>query len=67
MEFPDKTLLKEVGSRVQTIEKLAHEIESLGGSVPSIAMNARMLLATVFVMKWGTSDLMEADEPPKGT
>ena len=66
MEFPDKALLKEVGSRVQTIEKLAHEIESLGGSVPSIAMNARMLLATVYVMKWGTSDLIEA-ELPKGT
>ncbi|HTY23937.1 MAG TPA: hypothetical protein VMC85_12445 [Desulfomonilaceae bacterium] len=61
MEFPDKNLLKEVGSRVQTIEKLAHEIESLGGSVPSIAKNARMLLATAYVMKWGTSDLIETD------
>ncbi len=62
MEFADKTLLKEVSSRVEMIEKLAHEIEALGGSVPSIAQNARILLATTYVMRFGTSDLVELNE-----
>jgi len=61
VEYPDKTLLREVSSRIETIEKLAHEIEALGATVPAIAKNARILLATTYVMKFGTSDLLEMD------
>ncbi len=62
MEFPDEKLLKEVSSRVEKIEELAQEIEALAGSVPSIARNARTLLATTYVMRFGTSDLVEINE-----
>lgn len=65
-EFQDKTLLREVSSRIETIEKLAHEIEALGATVPAIAKNARSLLATTYVMRFGTSDLIETDKPAEG-
>jgi uncharacterized protein YoxC len=59
LKYKDKTLLKEVSSRIETIEKLAREIETLGATVPSIAKNARILLATTYVMRFGTSDVAE--------
>jgi hypothetical protein len=59
MELPDKTVLMEVSSRIETIEKLAREIEALGAAVPAIARNARILLATTYVMRFGTSDLVD--------
>jgi hypothetical protein len=58
-KYPDKKLLKEVSSRIETIEKLAREIEALGAAVPAIARNARILLATTYVMRFGTSDLVD--------
>ena len=61
--YPDRTLLKEVSSRIETIEKLAHEIEALGATVPAIAKNARILLAATYVMRFGTSDVAEATKP----
>jgi hypothetical protein len=59
MDFQDRTLLKEVSSRIETIEKLASEIEALGATVPAIAKNARILLATTYAMRFGTSDVAE--------
>jgi hypothetical protein len=63
VEFKDKTLLREVSSRIETIEKLAHEIEALGATVPAIAKNARILLATTYVMRFGVSDVAEISKP----
>jgi hypothetical protein len=59
VEYPDKSVLKEVSSRIETIEKLAQEIEALGATVPAIAKNARMLLATTHVMRFGITDVVE--------
>ncbi len=59
VKYPDKTVLREVSSRIETIEKLAREIEALGAAVPAIARNARILLATTYVMRFGTSDLVD--------
>jgi uncharacterized protein YoxC len=59
LKYKDKTLLKEVSSRLETIEKLAREIEALGATVPAIAKNARILLAATYVMRFGTSDVAE--------
>ncbi len=66
LAFREKTLLREVSSRIETIEKLAHEIEALGSTVPAIAKNARILLATTYVMRFGTSDLVETDSVAEG-
>lgn len=66
LAFREKTLLREVSSRIETIEKLADEIEALGSTVPAIAKNARILLATTYVMRFGTSDLVETDKPAAG-
>lgn len=62
MEAKDKALLKEVNSRIDSIEILAREIEDLGSSVPAIAKNARAVLVATYVMRFGVSDLAELDE-----
>jgi len=59
-------MLMEVSSRIEVIEKLAGEIADLGATVPAIAKNAKILLATTYVMRFGTSDLIETSKPAEG-
>jgi hypothetical protein len=64
MDASAKKILREVSSRIEAIEKLAREMETLGAEVPAIAKNARVLLATTYAMKFGVSDLVEPDDRP---
>ncbi len=61
MNSQEKTLLQEMKSKIEQIEKLACELNDLGQGVPVIEKNVKIFLNTVFVLKFGISDITEID------
>jgi uncharacterized protein YoxC len=61
MNPQEKTLLQEMKSKIEQIEKLACELNDLGQGVPVIEKNVKIFLNTVFVLKFGISDITEID------
>jgi hypothetical protein len=59
MNAQEKTSLQEMKSKIDEIEKLARELNDLGQGVPVIEKNVENLLNTVFVLKFGISDIAE--------
>ena len=56
-----KTLLHEMKSKIDEIEKLARELNDLGQGIPVIEKNVDHFLNTVFVLKFGISDIAGID------
>ncbi len=61
MNSPEKIRLQEMKSRIEQIEKLAWELNDLGQGIPVIEQNVQNFLDTVFVLKFGISDIAEID------
>ena len=61
MNPQEKTLLQEMKSKIEQIEKLACELNDLGQGIPVIEKNVQNFLNTVFVLKFGISDITEID------
>jgi hypothetical protein len=61
MKSQQKTLLHEMKSKIDQIEKLAMELNDLGKGIPVIEKNVDHFLSTVFVLKFGISDIAGID------
>lgn len=61
MNSQEKTSLQEMKSKIEQIEKLAKELNDLGQGIPVIEKNVEHFLNTVFVLKFGISDITEID------
>ncbi len=61
MNSQEKTLLQEMKSKIEQIEKLACELNDIGQGIPVIEKNVQNFLNTVFVLKFGISDITEID------
>jgi hypothetical protein len=61
MNSQEKTSLQEMKSKIDEIEKLARELNDLGQGIPVIEKNVEHFLNTVFVLKFGISDITEID------
>ena len=59
MKSQQKTLLHEMKSKIDQIEKLARQLNGLGQGIPVIEKNVDHFLNTVFVLKFGISDIAE--------
>ncbi len=57
MNSQEQTLLQEMKSKIEQIEKLALELNDLGQGIPVIEKNVDHFLNTVFVLKFGISDI----------
>ena len=61
MNAQEKTHIQKMKSKIEQIEKLARELNDLGQGIPVIEKNVETLLNTVFVLKFGISDIAEID------
>jgi hypothetical protein len=61
MNSQQKTSLQEMKSKIDEIEKLALELNDLGQGIPVIEKNVDHFLNTVFVLKFGISDIAGID------
>ena len=61
MNSQEKTSLQEMKSKIDEIEKLARELNDLGQGIPVIEKNVEHFLNTVFVLKFGISDITDID------
>ena len=61
MDSQKKTPLQEMKSKIEQIEKLAWELNDIGQGIPVIEKNVQNFLNTVFVLKFGISDIAEID------
>jgi hypothetical protein len=61
MNSQEKTPLQEMKLKIDQIEKLACELNDLGQGIPVIEKNVQSFLNTVFVLKFGISDITEID------
>ena len=63
MSSQTKLPLQEMKFKIEQIEKLACEINDLGQGIPVIEKNVQNFLDTIFVLKFGISDIAEIDAP----
>ena len=63
MNEGDRERLLRINERVEGIERLALELKQLGQGVPAVEKNAETILSTVFVLKFGISDVAGIDIP----
>lgn len=61
MNAQEKANLKEMKLKVEQIEKLACELKDLGQGIPFVEQNVQSFLNTVFVLKFGISDVAGVD------
>ena len=61
MKSQEKTPLQEMKSKIEKIEKLACELNDLGQGIPVIEKNVQNFLNTIFVLKFGISDIADID------
>jgi hypothetical protein len=63
MNEGDRERLLRINERVGAIERLALELKQLGQGVPAVEKNAESILSTVYVLKFGISDIAGIDTP----
>ena len=63
MNEGDRERLLRINERVEGIERLALELKQLGQGVPAVEKNAETILSTVYVLKFGISDVAGIDIP----
>ena len=61
MTATERKVLQQMNTRINKIEELALELKQLGHGVPVIKKNAEVILSTVYVLKFGISDIVEID------
>ncbi len=63
MENSDHELLRLMAEKITQIEIRAKELQHLGHGLPVIEKNARDILHTVYVLKFGISDVADVEFP----
>ena len=63
MNEGDRERLLRINERVEAIEQLALELKHLGQGAPAVEKNAESILSTVYVLKFGISDIIGMDIP----
>ena len=63
MHEEDRKRLLRINERVEAIERLALELKQLGKGAPAVEKNAESILSTVYVLKFGISDVIGIDTP----
>ena len=63
MNEGDRERLLRINERVEAIERLALELKQLGQGAPAVEKNAESILSTVYVLKFGISDVIGFDTP----
>jgi len=64
--------LRKIKEKIDGIETYAQQLRSLGEGVPAVETNARCILTSVYLLKFGISDILDVNEaqtrisPPKG-
>ena len=61
MTATERKVLQQMNTRINKIEELDLELKQLGHGVPVIKKNAEVILSTVYVLKFGLSDIVEID------
>ena len=61
MSSNQSLLLQKMKSKIEQIEKLSYELEALGRGIPVIEKNVQSFLSTVYVLKFGISDIVEIE------
>jgi len=61
MNPQEKANIRKMKSKIDEIEKLARELNDLGQGIPVIEKNVDHFLNTIFVLKFGISDIAEID------
>ena len=61
MTTTERKVLQQMNTRIKKIEDLALELKQLGKGVPVIKKNAEIILSTVYVLRFGISDIVEID------
>jgi len=61
MNPQEKANLKEMNLKIEQIEKLARELKDLGQGIPFVEQNVQNFFNTVYVLKFGISDVAEID------
>ena len=61
MNSQEKADLKEMELKVEQIEKLVRELKELGQGIPFVERNVQSFLNTVYIFKFGISDVAEID------
>ncbi len=59
MDHANKMSLDEMKGKIESIEKLALELKSLGGGAPVIEKNTRNILSATYCLKFGISDVAD--------
>ena len=55
------TILQEMKTKIDQLEKLALELKELGQEVPAVEKNSRDILSATYNLKFGISDIAEID------
>ena len=61
MGIDDNTLLQKMRTKIDRLEQLALELQTLGHDLPVVEKNSRNILSAIYVLKHGISDIAEID------
>jgi hypothetical protein len=59
----DRDRLRQMTEKIAQIENRARELQDLGYGIPAVEKNVRDILNTVFVLKFGISDIAGIESP----
>lgn len=57
-------ILREMKERIESIEREALHLKTLGAGVPVVEKNVRTVLGAVYCLKFGISDIVAGRRPP---
>ena len=55
----DLERLRQMKDRIDQIDRLAQDLQSLGEGVPAVEKNSRNILSAVYALKFGISDIVD--------
>lgn len=62
MDHGDLTTLRAIRENIDRIEEYAQQLKTLGEGVPAVETNARCILTSVYLLKFGISDIVGIHE-----
>lgn len=62
MDQRNLEILREMKEKIDGIEHYAQQLHSLGKGVPAVETNARCILTSVYLLKFGISDILDINE-----
>ena len=66
MTAKDRTVLRQMKTRIDRIEQLVLELKALGPEVPAVQKNCRNILSATYNLKFGISDVAEIHDAQGG-